>query len=202
MRLRILDAAAQAILSGKADLLSIARLRREVGGSKQTLYNHFGDRDALLRAAFETALDRAMPPVGEWLPPAGPLRTRLVTFAQAYLAWAGRPAAAAARGGLARVASELNLGSVAEAAIQASWAPVRACLAAAAGAPPPDAASVDLAARVMRVVLEADLVEALMFGPRPSRSPGESLRMAEAAVDTAVALASNRQLHDARTAVR
>lgn len=90
-RAAIVEAAAQAFFRNGYEATSIEAVAEEAGVSKVTIYNHFGDKRALFAAAVDCQCARLQSvlktvPVGS-----GPIRDRLMTIGETFVAFLARP---------------------------------------------------------------------------------------------------------------
>ncbi|MBL0027866.1 MAG: TetR/AcrR family transcriptional regulator [Rhodanobacteraceae bacterium] len=80
----ILDAAKQLFASHGFDGTSMDTIARVAEVSKLTVYSHFGDKEALFKAAVESKCEQQMPADLFQVPPGTPIRTALLAIAQGF----------------------------------------------------------------------------------------------------------------------
>jgi TetR/AcrR family transcriptional repressor of mexJK operon len=80
----ILDAAKQLFASNGFDGTSMDAIARAAEVSKLTVYSHFGDKDALFKAAVEAKCEQQMPATMFVVPSGTPIRDALLAIARAF----------------------------------------------------------------------------------------------------------------------
>jgi AcrR family transcriptional regulator len=88
---RILRAATELFLERGFEGASMMEISARVGGSKQTLYNHFSDKSALFSAAMIHSIEGIGAAPAGLLEGSEPLQVRMVRFANARFAQVAKP---------------------------------------------------------------------------------------------------------------
>jgi TetR/AcrR family transcriptional repressor of mexJK operon len=80
----ILDAAKRLFSTHGFDGTSMDAIAKAAEVSKLTVYSHFGDKDALFKAAVESKCEQQMPPGLFQVPPGTPIRDALLAIARGF----------------------------------------------------------------------------------------------------------------------
>lgn len=90
-RLAIIEAASRAFFDGGFAATSIEQVAADAGVSKVTIYNHFGEKRALFKAAVELECEKMRGYFSIEDMPAGSIRARLTHIGEGMLAFLSRP---------------------------------------------------------------------------------------------------------------
>jgi len=192
-RQRILTAAAEVLLAKGFGAASLNDFCRAAGGSKQTIYTHFDNKESLVKAAMEELLWTWAPTVSSQTEVCAPLVEQLIAYADAYVEWLSLPKTVEYWRLLVSGADRVGIGESALERLDGALAPVRRLLEREMGRgrlPPGDAAQ---ATRLYRTLLEAQMLDLLLCGRPNGLSPEEQRRASEFAVSAF--LAALRRTH-------
>lgn len=187
-RQAILDIAHRLFLTQGFDKTSVSEITAQVGGSKATIYNHFPSKEVLFVECMTAAMDDYLAGIvtqsaAELDASGSDPEAALRHFGTSYLSFICSPEFVATRRLMIAEAPRSGIGKLFLAKIDALRAQVVAFLSRlmAAGALRPDDAR--LAAEHLRALLEAEIVEPLLFHAHDdSPSDGEISLAADRAV--------------------